>query len=112
MSVAREVSLTPDKLVKMTEVVSAMTKSQTEAQEMSDSVTNVAEEIKQLRVSRAMKETVRAKVPCVGGAPKKPERVEIKSLPERIKYQGENMSERWDSLKTSVERQLQRQDQS
>ena len=96
----------------MTQVMRALLLSQKEAQEISDSVTKLAEEIKQLRVSRAREETVRAKVPCVGGAPKKPERVEIKSLPERIKYQGENMSERRDSLNTSVERPLQRQDQS
>ena len=55
----------------MTEVMSALTKSQKEAQEMSDYVTKFAEEIKQLRVSRAREETVRAKRACVGEAQKK-----------------------------------------
>ena len=46
----------------MTEVRSTLTKSQKEAQEMSDCVTKLAEEIKQLKGSRAREETVRAKV--------------------------------------------------
>ena len=75
----------------MTEVMSALTKSQKEAQEMSDYVTKLAEEIKQLRVSRAREETVRAKWACVGEARKK---LAHAVIPERIKYQGENVSER------------------
>ena len=43
----------------MTEVMSTLTKSQKEAQEMSDYVTKLAEEIKQLKGSRAREETVR-----------------------------------------------------
>ena len=78
---------------------------------MSDSVTKFAEENEQLRVSKAREETVRAKAACVGGAQKKLERAEIKSLPERNKYQEENMSERRDSVRTPVERPLQRQSQ-
>ena len=74
----------------MTEVTSALTKSQKEAQEMSDSVTKLAEEIKQLKVSRAREETVRAKGACVGEARKKLAHAEIT---ERIKYYGENVSE-------------------
>ena len=97
MSVAREVSLTPDQTTETTEVMSALTKSQKEAQEMSDYVTKLAEEIKQLRVSRAREETVRAKEACAGEARKKLEHAEI---PERIKDQGENTSERQDSVKT------------
>ena len=77
-SAAREVSLTPDQMAKLTVVMSAMTKSQKEAQEMSDSVTKLAEEIKQLRISRAREETVRAKAACVGGAMRN-----IKSLSEK-----------------------------
>ena len=83
-SAAGEVSLTPDQTTKMTEVMSTLTRSQKEAQEMSDYVTKLAEEIKQLRVSRARKETVRAKEACVGEARKKLEHAEIQ---ERIKYQ-------------------------
>ena len=64
-SAAGEVSLTPDQTTEMTEVMSALTKSQKEAQEMSDYVTKLAEEIKQLRVSRSREETVRAKGACV-----------------------------------------------
>ena len=82
----------------MSEVMSALTKSQNEAQEMSESVTKLAEENKQLRVSRARDETVRAKAASVGGAQDKLARAEIKSLPERINYQGENTSERRDSV--------------
>ena len=52
----------------MSEVMSALTKSQNEAQEMSESVMELAEELKQLRVSRAREETVRAKAASVGGA--------------------------------------------
>ena len=95
----------------MTEVMSALTKSEKEAQEMSGSVMELAEEIKQLRVSRARGETVRAKTACVGGAQEKLARAEIKSLPERINYQGENTSERRDSVGTPVQRQLQRKSQ-
>ena len=52
-SAAGEVSLTREQIKKMSEVMGALTKSQNEAQEMSESVTRLAEEIKQLRVSRA-----------------------------------------------------------
>ena len=83
-SAAGEVSLTPDQTAKMTEVRSILTKSQKEAQEMSDCVTKLAEEIKQLRCSRAREETVRAKNACVGEAQKKLVHSEI---PERIKDQ-------------------------
>ena len=51
-SAAGEVSLTPDQTAKMTEVMNTLTKSQKEAQDMSDYVTKLAEEIKQLRGSR------------------------------------------------------------
>ena len=95
----------------MTEVIITLTKSQKEAQEMSGYVMELAEEIKQLRVSRAREETVRAKVASVGDAQKKLARAEIKPLQERIKYQGENMSERRDSVGTTVERPLQRHSQ-
>ena len=61
----------------MTEVMCTLTKSQKEAQEMSDCVTKLAEEIKQLRVSRAREETVRAKAACVVGAQKKLARAPI-----------------------------------
>ena len=54
----------------MSEVMSALTKSEKEAQEMSESVMELAEELKQLRVSRAREGTVRAKSACVGGAQK------------------------------------------
>ena len=47
-SVAREVSLTPENMTKITEVMSPLTKSQKEAQERSDSVMELAAEIKQL----------------------------------------------------------------
>ena len=57
-------------MAKMTEVMSVLTKSQKEAQEMSDSATKSAEKIKQLSVSRAREETVRAKAACVVGAQK------------------------------------------
>ena len=110
-SVAGEVSLTPDQMTKTTDVMNAQTKSQKEAQEMSGSVMELAEEIKQLRVSRAREETLRAKAACVGGAQKKLARAEIKSLPEGTEYQGENMSERRDSVGTTGERPLQRQSQ-
>ena len=103
-SAAREESLPPDQTAKMTEVRSTLTKSQKEAQEMSDCVAKLAEEIKQLKCSRAREETVRAKGACVGEAQNKPVRAEIKSLSERIKDQGENTAERWDSVKTPVER--------
>ena len=69
----------------MTEVRSILTKSQKEAQEMSDCVTKLAEEIKQLKGSRAREETVRAKAACVVEAQKKLARAEIKSIRERIK---------------------------
>ena len=46
-SVAREESLTPDQTAKMTEVTSTLPKSQKEAQEMSDYVTKLAEELAQ-----------------------------------------------------------------
>ena len=39
---------------------------------------------------------------CLRSSKNKVVRAEIKSLPERIKYQGEKMSERPDALKTSV----------
>ena len=78
---------------------------------MSDSVTKLAEEIEQLRVSRAREETVRAKGACVGEARKKPGRAEVKPLPEGTEYQGENMSERRNSVGTPVERPLKRQSQ-
>ena len=78
---------------------------------MSESVTKLAEEIKQLRVSRAREETVMAKAASVGGAQKKLARAEVNSLPERINYQGENTSERRDSVETPGERPLQRQSQ-
>ena len=59
---------------------------------MSNSVTKLTEDIKKLRASRAIEETVVAKEVCVGGAQKKLalnhmlyERVEIKSLLEVIK---------------------------
>ena len=71
----------------------------------------LAEELKQLRVSRAREETVRAKAACVGGAQKNLARTETKSLSERIKSQGENASERRDSVGTAVERPWQRQSQ-
>ena len=96
----------------MTEVMSTLPKSQQEAQEMSDYVTKLAEEIKQLRVSRAREETVRAKGACVGEAQNKLVRAEIKSLSERNKDQGENTAERWDSVKIPVERPWQRQGQT
>ena len=51
---------------KMIEVMSALTKPQKEAQEMSGSVMELAEENKQPRGSRAREETVRAKNACVG----------------------------------------------
>ena len=105
-------SLTPEQTAEMTEVMSALTKSQKEAQDMSDYVTKLAEEIKQLRGSRDREETVRAKWACVGEAQNKLVRAEIKSLSERIKDQGENTAERWDSVKISVERPWQRQGQS
>ena len=92
--------------------MSALTKSQNEAQEMSESVKELAEELKQLRISRAREETVRAKWACVGEARKKPARAETKSLSERIKDQGENTAERRDSVKTPVERPWQRQGQT
>ena len=95
-SAAGEVSLTRKQIKKMSEVMGALTKSEKEAQEMSESVMELAEELKQLRVSRAREETVRAKAACVGGAQKKLARAEIKSLPEGVKSQGENASERWD----------------
>ena len=88
----------------MSEVMSALTKSEKEAQEMSESVMELAEELKQMRVSRAREETVRAKAACVGGAQKKLARAEVKSLPEGTEYQGENTSERRDSVGTPVER--------
>ena len=110
-SAAGEVSLTREQIKKMSEVMDALTKSQKEAQEMSESVTRLAEEIKQLRVSRARDETVRAKAACVGGAQEKMARPETKSLSERIKSQGENASERRDSVGTAGERPLQRQSQ-
>ena len=110
-SAAGEVSLTREQIKKMSEVMSALTKSEKEAQEMSGSVMELAEEIKQLRVSRAREETVRAKAACVGGAQKKLARAEIKSLPEGTEYQGGNMSERRDSMGTPGERPLQRQSQ-
>ena len=100
-SAVGEVSLTPEQTVKMTEVRSILTKSQKEAQEMPDCVTKLAEEIKQQRGSRDMEETVRAKGACVGEARKKLAHGEI---PERIKDQGENTAERWDSVKIPVER--------
>ena len=75
-------------------------------------MSKVVQEIKQLRVSRAREETVRAKRACVGGSQKKLARAEIKSLSERIKDQGENTAERRDSVKTPVERPWQRQGQS
>ena len=85
-------SLTPDQMVKMTEVKSALKKSQKDAQEMSNSVTKLTEDIKQLRASRTREETVIAKEACVGGAQTKLalnhmlyERAEIKSLLEVIK---------------------------
>ena len=96
----------------MTEVRSTLTKSQKEAQEMSDCVTKLAEEIKQLRGSRDREVTVRAKGACVGDAQNKLVRAEIKSLSERIKDQGENTAERWDSVKILVERPWQRLGQS
>ena len=99
-SVVREVPLTPVKTAKMTEVISTLTKSQKEAQEMSDYVTKLAEEIKQLRVSRAREETVRAKGACVGEARKK---LAHAWIPERIKYQGENVSETQDQSGTLYE---------
>ena len=105
-------SLTPEQTAKMTEVRSILTKSQKEAQEMSDCVTKLAEEIKQLKGSRAREETVRAKGACVGDARNKLVRAEIKSLSERNKDQGENTAERWDSVKTPVERPWQRQGQT
>ena len=71
----------------MSEVMSALTKSEKEAQEMSESVMEFAEELKQLRVSRARDEPVMAKAACVGGALKKLARAEIKSLPEGTEYQ-------------------------
>ena len=52
-----------------------------------------------------------AKAASVGGAQKELARAEVKSLQERINYQGENTSERRDSVGTTVERQLQRQSQ-
>ena len=79
---------------------------------MSVYVTKLVEEIKLLKGSRAREETVRAKATCVGGARKKLARAKIKSLPERIKYQGENVAERQDALETPMERPLQRQSQS
>ena len=81
----------------MIEVMSALTKSQKEAQDVSGYVMELTEDIKQLRVSRAREETLRSKAASVGGSQKKLARAEIKSLPEGIKYQGENMSERRDS---------------
>ena len=96
-------------MAKMTEVMGALTKSQKEAQDMSGSVMELAEEIKQLRASRAREETVRAKAASAGGAQKKLARAEVKSLQEGIKHQGENMSERLDSVGTTVEWPLQRQ---
>ena len=72
---------------------------------------DLAEEIKQLRVSRAREWTVRYKAASVGGAQKKLARAEIKSLSERIKDQGENTAERQDSVKISVARPWQRQGQ-
>ena len=72
-----EVPLTPVQTAKMTEVMSTLTKSQKEAQEISDCVTKLAEEINQLRGSRAREETVRAKGACVGGAQKKLAHAEI-----------------------------------
>ena len=60
---------------------------------MTDYVTKLAEEIKQLRGSRAREEAVRAKGACVGEAQKK---LALAEIPERIKYQGENVSERQD----------------
>ena len=48
-----EVSLTREQIKKMSEVMSALTKSEKEAQEMSGSVKELAEELKQLRISRA-----------------------------------------------------------
>ena len=110
-SAAGEVSLTPEQTKTMSEVMSALTKSEKEAQEMSESVTRLAEELKQLRVSRDREETVRAKAACVGGAQKKLARVEIKSLPEGAEYQGENELERRDSVGTPGERPLQMQSQ-
>ena len=95
----------------MTEVMRTLTKSQKEAQEMPDYVTKLAEEFKQLRVNRDREEKVRAKGACVGEAQNKLWRAEITSLSERIKDQGENTSERRDSVGTPVERQLQRQSQ-
>ena len=70
-SAAEEVSLTREQIKKMSEVMSALTKSEKEAQEMSESVMELAEELKQLRVSRAREEPVRAKAACVGGAQEK-----------------------------------------
>ena len=87
-SAAGEVSLTPVQTAEMTEVMSTLTKSQKEAQEMTDYVTKLAEEIKQLRGSRAREETVRATGAYFGGAQKKLARAEIESLPEIIKNQG------------------------
>ena len=69
-SAAGEVSLTREQIKKMSEVMGALTKSEKEAQEMSGSVMELAEELKQLRVSRAREETVRVKAACVGGAQK------------------------------------------
>ena len=89
--------------------MNTLTKSQKESQEMTDYVTKLAEEIKQLRGSRDREETVRAKGACVGEARKK---LVPEEIPERIKYQGENTAERWDSVKISVERPWQRQGQS
>ena len=54
---------------------------------------------------------MRAKAAYVGGAQENVTRAEIKSLPEGINYQGENMSEMRDSVGTTVERPLQRQSQ-
>ena len=54
-SVKREVPLTPVQTTEMTEVMSTLTKSQKEAQEMSDCVTKLAEEIKQLNGSEPEK---------------------------------------------------------
>ena len=67
-TVAREGPFTTVPMVEITEVTSALDKSQTYAQEMSDYVTKLAEEIKQLRTSRAREETARAKEACDGGA--------------------------------------------
>ena len=110
-SAAGEVSLTREQIKTMSEVMSALTKSEKEAQEMSGSVMELVEEIKQLRVSRAREETVRVKAASVRGGQNKLARAEVKSLPEGTEYQGENMSERRDLVRTPGERPLQRQSQ-